>query len=125
MGAEIKIAPRFGASIINIKLTLEFCFPQTVKVAIFVNCERFIVASADDGLGLILKIYSDATPLGLDIDESYVVFGEHWVSHATHLHLDTAVVDALNNWEMLLAAGINSIGNELLHLLAAAYNSDS
>ena len=90
-----------------------------MQITILVNGLWLAIASADYRFGLVGQVYSYTTRLGLDIDKDNMVFGEHRVSLATNLNLDSTIVDMLNYGNVLLVAGIDCVGNHLLHLLTA------
>lgn len=101
---------------------LQFALPKTVQIAIFVYGNRLVVADAYHSLGLIGQIYANTTTFSLNVDKYDMMFWQHRVFYTTDAHLDSAIVDALNNGDVLLSACIYRIGNQLLHLLTAAYN---
>ena len=40
-----------------------------MKIAVFINCNRLLVAKEDNGFRLVFQIHPYTTILGLDIDE--------------------------------------------------------
>ena len=101
--------------------SLQLRFPKPVQITILVNGLWLAIASADYRFGLVGQVHSDTTRLGLDIDKDNVVFREHRVSLATNFNLDSTVVNLLNYGNVLLVAGIDSVGNQLLHLLTTTH----
>ena len=95
-----------------------------MQVAVLIDCRNLLVTNRNYSLGLIRKVYLDASTLGLDIDERDVVLLGHGVCHTSYLDLDFTTIEARNHGNVLLVRCINSIRNKLLHLLAAAYNGN-
>ena len=93
-----------------------------MKIAVFIDCHRLLIAYAYYSLWLILEVNTDTTVLCLDIDERYVVLWEHRVGHAADLYLDCAVIKLCNYRHMLLKTCIYCSWHKFHHLLTAAYN---
>ena len=103
-------------------LLLKFCLPKTVQVAVLIDRNRLVGTGAELALRLIGQVYALTSVFGFKIDKGDMVLRKHWVRHAAHLNLDTAVVELCNYGNVLLAACINSTRYQLLHLLATAYH---
>ena len=96
-----------------------------MQVAVLIDRSNSLLANIYHRYGLILEVYTDATALSLHIDECDVVRLLHGVVYTAHLNLNAAIAEVSDYWNMLLATRIYSVGNELLHLLAAAYHGYS
>ncbi|MPN51295.1 hypothetical protein SDC9_198938 [bioreactor metagenome] len=71
------------------------------------------------GLAVHRQALAHSTHIGLDIDESDVVFLGHGMVNRTHVHRDPVSFDG-NHRYMLFLGCINSIGLQYDHLFAAA-----
>jgi len=94
-----------------------------MQVAILIHGHRLVVACAEHcfGLSSVREVDAHAAILGFYIDECDMVLLSHGMSHAAHLHLDAAIIDACHYGEMLLHAGVYRVHGKLVHLLATAY----
>ena len=75
---------------------LKLRFPETVEVAVFVDCDRLSGADADLSFGLVLEVNPDAAVLGFDIDEADVMFRRHGMWFAADLYKNLAVAYPCN-----------------------------
>ena len=66
---------------------LHFQLPQTVDIAVFVDCLDFALADAYYRFWLILKVDAYTAIIGLNIDKGDMVLRQHRVRNATHLNL--------------------------------------
>ena len=103
-------------------LLTQIGLPESMKVAVLINCHRLFVAYAYHCFWLILEIYTDASVLSLNIDKSYMMLREHRVCNASDFYLDHALIESGNYRDMLLKTCINCSRDQLLHLLSTAYN---
>ena len=56
-------------SINNNYICLEFSFPQSVEVAVFINGYGFVVADAYHSFGLVFQVHTDTAIFGFHIDK--------------------------------------------------------
>lgn len=101
---------------------LQFGFPKTVKIAVFIDCQGFSVASADQSLWSVFKIDTNAAILCFNINEGNMMLRQHRMRFTSDLDLDLASVKTGYNRNMLFLAGICCARNQFLHLLTAAYD---
>jgi hypothetical protein len=66
---------------------LEFYFPESVEVAVFINRCWSTIASAIDSFRLVCEVDASAAVLCLHIDECDVMLWQHRVCNASHFNL--------------------------------------
>ena len=93
-----------------------------MKVAVFINGNRFILTCAEESLRLILKIDTHPPILCLDVNECDEVLRKHRMRYASDFNLDCTVIDFGNYRYMLFIACIYRVRNHFRHLLSAAYD---
>ena len=98
------------------------CLPESVDVAVFVDCHRLSRTCTYYSFRNIIEIDAYATVLQLHIYKYYVVLRSHGVRNTSDINPDLAVIYAGDNRQMLFAARILCSRDKLLHLLSAAYN---
>jgi hypothetical protein len=103
------------------KFLLKLLLPETVEVAVFVNCYGLVAAESDCSLGLalVIKVNELTAVLILNVDPSDVVRLCHRMENCAYCYVEKIAVD-LNLGNVLFAAGINSSCFEKLHRLSAA-----
>ena len=88
---------------VPVVVLLRSSHPQTVEVAVFIDCHNGVATGADFGARFVGKGYKAAAVLCSHIDECDVMLREHGVWSATHFNAEGTVVDAGEHREVLFA----------------------
>ena len=115
----IRLRLRFPVSL---PISLEIDFPETVKVAVLIDGNRFAIASTYLRLWNILKINADATIFCFHINETDMMLRSHRMRYAAHLHLNRTSIQECHLRNMLLITCIHRVRNQLLHSFTAAHH---
>ena len=110
-----------------LRVSLLFCFPQAVEVAVLVGGYDLIAGNESEYcLGLIagLQRLTLAALLGLKNDPLDVMGIKHGMQNGAHGNGDGLSVDA-DHRDVLLARGVGGVGDQLLHDLSAAARANS
>ncbi len=105
---------------------LDLSHPETVEIAVSIDRNGFVVAEEELRLRGIagLESLALAALFGLYIDPLYEMFSEHGMIDGAYIHFDETVAGRYDR-QMLLARGVDGVGYERFHLLAAAYDVDA
>ena len=100
---------------------LKFRHPQTMQVAVGVDRHRLFAAQLKHRLGCLTggEVAELSAVFGLHKEPLDVVHIHHGVLHRTHRNREGAA-GKLCHRQMLFAAGFHRVGEQLLHLFAAA-----
>ena len=106
-----------------ILICLDFCFPQTVQVAVFVSSYcLFAFCQCKDcfGSACVIQIFHLAALAGFQIDPCDVVFFQHGMCYFANFYSYFAAF-YLNYRNVFFACAIRCVGFQFCHFFAAAY----
>jgi hypothetical protein len=107
-------------------LLLKFYLPQTVEIAISVNCDRLLICQGKGYLRLLAggQIFALTAAVGLQVYPSDAVLLGHGVKNGANHYLN-GVALYLCHGDVLFTAGLYYTGLQLGHLLTAAYHGNA
>ena len=107
--------------------SLDLAHPETVQVAVSINCDRLVVLAELEfyvGIAVGLEFLEEVAVLELYEYPLDIVCINHRMINCTDVYVEYAALYGCDRY-MLLAACIDYIGNQLFHLLAAAYDRNA
>jgi hypothetical protein len=106
---------------------LQSCLPQTMQVAVLVNCNGLLaLGQSEHGLGSLagLQPVDVSVALGLQSDPGDVMLLGHGMNHRTDNYLHQIAFYG-NFGDMLLNGGVGHAGFQQGHFLATAMEGDT
>ena len=110
-----------------LRVSLLFCFPQAVQVAVLVGGNYLVAGNESeycDGILAGLQRLTLAALLGLKNDPLDVMGIKHGVQYGANGNGDCLPVDG-DDRDVLLAGGVGGVGDKLRHLFSAAARANS
>ena len=97
-----------------------------MEIAVGVYSQSFVITEAYRSAGIIAGLSDFEMPavFGLDINPFNVVLRNHGVIYTSHIDMNSTILNR-DRRQMLFTAGFHGVGEQLVHLLTAAYHGNA